>query len=406
MGDIYANAIFTIAAEGASTADIGLYPSRTPFDVEPRSCPLFRDASDACVWVKVEAPDWVASVGESVLQQRAWVLQERLMSRRLIHFTQHGIFWECAELSASAFEPEGTETGGLMNMSVMIPNEQQIPTGSEPETDIILQWAIMMFDYSGRKLSFTTDKFPAISAIASRIGSMTGDKYLAGLWKSRLFEDLMWSGMSKFPEHRYRTYDHANGGHGTYIAPSWSWASVFGGAVSHDTINDRYRLMARVVSVFVQPTNPDNPYGLIDPGAKLRLQGRMRHGVRAIPQDISDDETPWHDLRFSLPNGDPLATNTTSTTSEHAGIGSVWFDVAGAHTSQPFTVVLMAETKARANFNDDEVIPNTGFKGTTSMTLLIAPVEGADGAYMRIGQANVSGINFFVGCEEEVVELI
>lgn len=31
------------------------------------------------------------------LNARAWVIQERLLSRRILHFTQERIYWECLE---------------------------------------------------------------------------------------------------------------------------------------------------------------------------------------------------------------------------------------------------------------------------------------------------------------------
>ena len=102
MGDIYANATLTIAAEGPPSSDVGLFPSRAPFDVSPRSCPLFPGIHNS-LYVRVEPPAWVASVAESPLQERAWVLQERLLSTRLVHFAQDAVFWECTELCASEF---------------------------------------------------------------------------------------------------------------------------------------------------------------------------------------------------------------------------------------------------------------------------------------------------------------
>ena len=41
--------------------------------------------------------DFKRRVDFGPLNQRAWVLQERVLSRRLIHFSSDGIYWECGE---------------------------------------------------------------------------------------------------------------------------------------------------------------------------------------------------------------------------------------------------------------------------------------------------------------------
>ncbi|KAK2473518.1 hypothetical protein H9L39_15693 [Fusarium oxysporum f. sp. albedinis] len=48
-----------------------------------------------------DAPDSVTefetSVNESHLNSRAWVFQERILSSRIIHFTDQETYWECGE---------------------------------------------------------------------------------------------------------------------------------------------------------------------------------------------------------------------------------------------------------------------------------------------------------------------
>ncbi|EXJ55409.1 hypothetical protein A1O7_08336 [Cladophialophora yegresii CBS 114405] len=398
MGYIYANAIFTIAAQGAASADIGLFPDKAPFDLNPRSCPLFLNTDGPSLYVKAEPPEWVASVGESALQQRAWVLQERLLSTRLIHFTQHGIFWECAERCASEFEPHSTEMGGLRTLSVMFPPEDGPENAAKTKTDIILEWNGILADYSERNLTVVTDKFPAVSAIAQRVAVLTGDTYLAGMWKSHLFDDLLWTGLWKFPSFRKRP--------STYVAPTWSWASVIG-KTSHNLVSTYERRMARVVSVSVDLANPTNPFGRVQPGASLQLAGRIRHNVFATLHDTAEDDAPWHDLWFEVPKGHALATMTGESVgaARHSGLAAVWFDVGGDHVTQAFSALLMTGNDRRDAWDSDTIMPDPEPQRISSTAMLIIP-EGDDGGpYVRIGQANIKDLNFFVGCQEEVVEL-
>jgi hypothetical protein len=59
--------------------------------------------------------------------------------------------------------------------------------------------------------------FPAISGLASRLGRILGDNYVAGLWKGDLYRGLPWSGVSSIM--RLQPLDR-------YHAPSWPWASL------------------------------------------------------------------------------------------------------------------------------------------------------------------------------------
>ena len=42
---------------------------------------------------------WNHAVGMTPINQRAGVLQERALARRVLHFTAHGLAWECGRLS-------------------------------------------------------------------------------------------------------------------------------------------------------------------------------------------------------------------------------------------------------------------------------------------------------------------
>jgi hypothetical protein len=50
---------------------------------------------------------WMADVRGSVLNTRGWVLQERMISPRVLNFTYAQMYWECDELQASVSYPYG-----------------------------------------------------------------------------------------------------------------------------------------------------------------------------------------------------------------------------------------------------------------------------------------------------------
>lgn len=48
---------------------------------------------------------WENLVDKAPLIRRAWVVQERLLAKRMLHFCQYQLFWECQEKSACEAYP-------------------------------------------------------------------------------------------------------------------------------------------------------------------------------------------------------------------------------------------------------------------------------------------------------------
>jgi hypothetical protein len=76
-------------------------------------------------------------------------------------------------------------------------------------------WRGAVQDYASRKLTLSSDIFPAISGIAHKFSQDTGAHYIAGLWRDWLAEDLIWSCKS-IEGTRKAT---------PWRAPTFSWAS-------------------------------------------------------------------------------------------------------------------------------------------------------------------------------------
>jgi hypothetical protein len=74
--------------------------------------------------------------------------------------------------------------------------------------------------FTTANLTYTSDKLPAISAIARKMAEYSKDDYLAGMWRNDLLLQLPWSLVGK------RQFSRLAG----YRAPTWSWASTDGEA--------------------------------------------------------------------------------------------------------------------------------------------------------------------------------
>ena len=77
--------------------------------------------------------------------------------------------------------------------------------------------------YSRGTLTHNTDKLVAIRGIANWVRDATGDQLVAGLWRSRIIEELCWFR----PEPIFATVE--------WRAPTWSWVS-YNGKIHHSLL--------------------------------------------------------------------------------------------------------------------------------------------------------------------------
>jgi hypothetical protein len=83
--------------------------------------------------------------------------------------------------------------------------------------DGYMEWWTLVSLYTERKLTLDSDRMSAISAIAERFEKILGDKYVAGLWRSKIPQGICWRNVSK------ETLEPRVHG---YQGPSWSWAAL------------------------------------------------------------------------------------------------------------------------------------------------------------------------------------
>lgn len=138
---------------------------------------------------------------EFPLLKRGWVYQERILSPRIIYFTNDEIFWECNEAFWS--EHRFQEASWFAFKSLW-------------KNTLISPWSSIMEEYSRTQLSHQSDRLPALSGVAKLVGEARGWTYLAGLWKEQLPDALLW--MTYQPEARQQAKK----------IPTWSWASIMG----------------------------------------------------------------------------------------------------------------------------------------------------------------------------------
>ena len=173
---------------------------------------------------------WFRNISDSPLGRRAWVVQERLLAPRVLHFGRGQLFWECNALKACELYPDGLpDKADLLSTAEL--KCQEITSGYEyqsassiteewniigPSPRILQSWHNVVENYSRANLTFESDKLAALAGLASLFAERVSAAYLGGVWAVHLPRQLMWA--IRWPNQPPQKF----------MAPSWSWASANG----------------------------------------------------------------------------------------------------------------------------------------------------------------------------------
>ena len=286
MADIYQGACCNLAATGSADGNGGLFHDRN-VNMVPR-CIVETDWPESSVQKLRKQPEWgknrkrlyeVRSDGfwrtelqRAPLLQRAWVLQERLLAPRVVHFGARQVLWECFELEACQTYPNGLpfeySPQRFKGLDPFVDGKRLRrnlgPTHIETDRfDAYYLWDNIITSYSEGALSHEEDKLIALSGVAKYMLSILHDRYLAGLWQQCLPSQLLWH----YDSPGTRPYD--------YRAPSWSWASVNPQTNRGLTAGRSYDtgILAEVVEVNIESLGQDST-GQVTKG-HLRLRGPL-----------------------------------------------------------------------------------------------------------------------------------
>ena len=263
MHEIYANAWCTIAASHGTHNEAGCFVTRDPQLLQPLTYNSLVTQNKFCV---IDDALWHFAITDAPLNKRGWVLQERLLSPRTVHFCANQVFWECAELVACESFPKGLpkESTRQGPDGKRIPeNEYKIYLNETPRTLSVAydRWYFIVEEFSRRGLKVKTDKLLAISGVTQKLLSTINDDPIAGLWSGHLPYGLAWSRAGHIPGKRPETY----------VAPSWSWASLEG-EVEFLREAKGWVDMTTVVDCNTRPTK--SPFGPLRSGT-LTLRGPL-----------------------------------------------------------------------------------------------------------------------------------
>ena len=289
MRDVYANSVCNILADASTSPKQGLFRTRKPQQllhlVDSQWTDGPRQTLNMMSWW-----DPYHDIEESPLGRRGWVLQERFLAPKVLHFAEHQIYWDCAQIEACEVYPRKYRPGaGCKDLSQFLAVQK---TGITPNS-LLERWGDVLTDYTLCGLSDPEDKLIALSGMAKFFHEVTGDEYVAGCWKSRMLESLLW--MRRYEYEWRQTGDTEYKGPSRrppgYRAPSWSFASFDG--PMHPALNleeerpVRSCQLAKILDVYAAPSTPGNPFGAVTDGFVTIFGSLLQYKPKLLSKDSS-----------------------------------------------------------------------------------------------------------------------
>ncbi|KAF2114536.1 heterokaryon incompatibility protein-domain-containing protein [Lophiotrema nucula] len=253
MANIFGNAMMVISADRSTDDESGFLNNLDPS--ANGSLKLGREEAydnNQAIFVRPYRRWHFKTIGhrslsgskQDPLADRGWALQERLLARRIIHYTEAEMVWECSShvncecrieehsfratdvWSLSLFRRNHSSTSDSGSMpgpyeAQWTPKYNELPLSLElppcyaGPTSFYCQWDRVVVEITRRKFTYATDLLPALMGVSTIMKQSTGDGYHFGLWYGDFALGLLWMPTKWIGSKRM-----------TGSAPSWSWASL------------------------------------------------------------------------------------------------------------------------------------------------------------------------------------
>ncbi|KAK1621820.1 hypothetical protein BDP81DRAFT_511094 [Colletotrichum phormii] len=258
MEEIFGSAYLTIAASCANHRFEGFLNPRTPrqFIID----------------------NFEADVEHGELNQRGWVLQERALSRRTLHFTSTQTYWECGEgIRCETFTKTANRKAAFLGDSNFPHSVESFKQGRQ------LQHCHDLYErYSSLGLSYATDKPRAISGLEKRLMTALKSTGGYGVFQSNFHRDLLWQRRNMGTTLQRITFPPKE------EVPSWSWMAFDGETRYMDVaFGDIDR--AKILSPFEQSSD-GNPTGWTRSSKYTQFKARVNRLIGDNPSRIILDE--------------------------------------------------------------------------------------------------------------------
>lgn len=259
---------------------------------------------------------WETTVDQAPVNRRGWVLQERLIAPRVLHFCHDQIAWECWEKDAIESRADGMpllqlKAGSIVSRSRlkgMVPSVDgkalrharlsrgRLKNGKYTDIDAHMGlavpsvycfevWKRVVETYSKTRLTKATDKLIALAGIAKimsrRILNGRDEDYVAGMWRHNLESQLLWRVDPAVRKDGTYDFHSERPGMDEYRAPSFSWAAIDSErGINYADVTDfgddvKKDLFIKIETAILKYKTEDR-FGMLTAGGFLELKGVLK----------------------------------------------------------------------------------------------------------------------------------
>ncbi|KAF5715958.1 serine threonine kinase [Fusarium mundagurra] len=271
MGQVFSNAYCTIAATSAATSNEGFLTPK----FNSTLFATLETPGGGLLHISEFMEDCNKDLESAPLNTRGWVMQERALSRRTLHFTKTQVYWECGN---------GLHCERLFKLS----NPQSALFADSDFPKAILKYykggRITLFQnlyekYSRLNFSYNSDRPVAILGLEKHLSTVLQTRGEFGVFEQYLARSLLWSRPSDiFLNSITFQSDHH--------VPSWSWMAYEGPITYTNIPFDKVEWSTDCLLHYAEETSTNS----------------IRTVLKAVARDLKLDRLDMHD-RVKLDEG-------------------------------------------------------------------------------------------------------
>jgi hypothetical protein len=237
MFNIYHNAFLTIAASEANNSHDSCSGPDPVITMPCRFTQVTKHRNEdhlSHLFLHPAQRNLFTSMVQSPLYNRAWLLQEWVLSTRILMYCSNQVIWECNATAAriadgvspapNLYAISDAKRPIQMSFAALNDVNSQVPHVRPTADELYEAWYLLIAEYSTRDMSFPRDKLPAIRGLVTGVKqclsisdpslALRHDSYHAGLWEGDFARGLLWC-----------RDDRSAPAPQPLRAPSWSWAA-------------------------------------------------------------------------------------------------------------------------------------------------------------------------------------
>jgi hypothetical protein len=329
MGLVYSMAAFTIVAAAGDSANAGLPGIRA--GTRKIDQDILRIGEKVFLTV-IDGSDYYGGVKDCTWMTRAWTMQEKLLSKKLLIFTDEQVYWKCWD----AVWLEETVLENVLKISFFKPLVSAGPSDFgfaalvDGSKDLLSLYELLVNAYMERQLSFKTDILNAFSGLCQAFTAIGNETFHWGLPVSRFDAALCWR-LRAGGQRNYAFCDQVKDDSviSSIQFPSWSWAAWHStsarGWISWMNLHRSESKDTAEIIFYCQDTD-GNPHRIMETPAASNKLGRPP------PKDAKTEKTRNLRSEWKLPQ--QIVEKTSYNGPLNVGLLHFWTSTARLHASR------------------------------------------------------------------------